>query len=257
MAASSVVILRIDNNDEVTGNPSTGGNNRQLGPGDTVADTYTVFFSDLIFDDAAYPDSTARVELAVPSADSAVGSGWTDSGGSSTNLFQSVDNTPPTGIADTTSNAGHQVRNASSALADYVATLPTYTAMGLATGDTVNAVKIFCSRGAPVTTGAKSGSLAGSNPTQTAVTFASYFSGTTAGTYPTGWLYTEHALAAAPSVTLGTAPTITLAITGGTSTRIAMCCSMGMWVEYTPAAAAAAMPLDLMHTPWFQSLLTQ
>ncbi len=232
---SSVVILRINGVDEITGNPGAGGNlSQNIGPHDTVAATYTVFFHDLAFDDSEFHGSTNRTELARPVSDNSVGSGWTTSGGSGSNLFVDVDNTPPTGIADTTSNGGHQIRNASSASAAYIANLPTYTALGLGATDTVDSVQAFISTGAPVVTGAKTGSLAIANPTQAGVSFGNFWSGTTAGTYRTGWKFATQVPLTAPSVTIGSAPTLTITITGGTASRIAMCCAVGMWVNYTP-----------------------
>ena len=46
-----------------------------------------------------------------------------------------------------------------------------------------------------------------------------------------------------PSVTLGSNPTLSLNITGGTTSRIAMGCHMGIYVDYTPAAGPPPEPL--------------
>src|SRR5580765_1854633 len=82
-----------------------------------------------------------KIVLLKPTADNAIGTGWTDSGGATTGLWQSVDNTPPTGIADTTSSAGHQIRNASSSSSNYDATLTTYAAAGIGASDTITVIK--------------------------------------------------------------------------------------------------------------------
>jgi hypothetical protein len=262
-ASASVTVLKVDS-ESVTGN---GGliNSGAIGPADAVADTYTIYITDAAADNADFPGDGSVVWLA-PASDNTVGSGWTDSGGAATGLFASVDNSPPVGIADTTSSAGHQIRNASSAAASYIANLETYTAGGVPTGATVNAVRAFASTAAPVSTNAKSGTLQiTTNPAEGSATAfpagsgsaGQFWNGSAAGTYPTGWKRFANAIVATPSVTLGTAPQLTLAITAGTASRIAMCCEMGMYVDYTPAAAAGNPPPDLMHTPMFQSLIAQ
>jgi hypothetical protein len=71
-----------------------------------------------------------------------------------------------------------------------------------------------------------------------------FWSGTAAGTYPTGWKWSHGTVTYAPSVTLGTAPV--MRVTQVTSsTRIAMACFMGIYVDYTPAVSSfVAAPLE-------------
>lgn len=213
-------------------------------------------------DDVSINDSTGsvnnsypgdgRVVLLKPISDNAVGSGWTNSGGTGTSLFDSVDNTPPTGIADTTSNNGHQIRNASSNSASYDANLGAYSTAvgsgggGLAAGDTVNAVIPWIATAAPVSTAAKTGSVGiASNPVIANVALTAnsgqFWSGTAAGTYPTGWKWSAGTVTETPTVTLGTSPVMRVTITGGTATRIAMACSMFLYVDYTPASAVTTL----------------
>jgi hypothetical protein len=204
-------------------------------------------------DDFAVNDSTgavnntwvgdSKIVYLRPDSDSAVGTGWINSGGTGVNLFNSVDNTPPTGIADTTANDTHQVRNATSnANSSYDAALTSYAAAGISAGDIINAVIPFCVTGAPVTTGAKQGTFGiSSNPTIANValsasgTAGAFWAGSAAGAYPVGWKWTVCTITENPTVTLGTSPVARITQVTS-STRIAMCCAMGMYVEYTPSA---------------------
>lgn len=196
-----------------------------------------------------------KVVLLKPVADSAVGGSWTDSGASATGLFGSVDNEPPTGIADTTTNAGHQIRNAG-ANTSYDAQLGAYSDAvasgggGMKTLDIVNAVIPVVTAASIVVTGAKTGSFGiVSNPAITNRVFtggtsaaANFWSGSAAGTYPTGWRWEVGTLTEAPSVTLGTKPVARLTITGGTTSRVALSCCIGLYVEFTPSKSLAHSP---------------
>jgi hypothetical protein len=184
-----------------------------------------------------------KVVLLVPASDNAQGTGWTTDSGGSTNFFQATDNKPPAGIADTTGGSGlHQIRNATSnANSNYDANMTTYLAAGVGPYDTVNVVQPIVVTGAPVTTGAKAGTVGVvSNPTITNIslsatgTAGAFWQGNAAGTYPTGWKFSGGTMTHAPSVTITTAPV--MRITQVTSsTRIAMVCFMGMYVDFTPS----------------------
>lgn len=102
--------------------------------------------------------------------------------------------------------------------------------------DTINAVQAFAITAAPVSTGAVSGSLETTNPAQAEVNFGQFYSGVNAGTFPTGWQRRNHTITQTPTVTLGTAPTVELGKRTA-STRIGMVSLVGMYVDYTPAAA--------------------
>jgi hypothetical protein len=193
-----------------------------------------------------------NVVMLRPTADSAVGAGWTlGSGG--TPLFGGVDDSPPAGVADAGTTA--QIRNATSnANVNYDATMTTYTAAGVPAGATVNVVDPIVATAAPVVTSAKAGTVGvASNPTIANValgaggTPGAFWSGVTAGTYPTGWKISHGTITYAPAVTLGTAPVMRLTQVTS-STRIAMACFMGIYVDYTPGAAAEVIP-DLTMAP--------
>jgi hypothetical protein len=213
-------------------------------------------------DDVAYNDSNgasqnglpgaAKVVLLLPISDNALGTGWTNDNlvNTTTNLWECVNNTPPIGIADTTSSTtSDQNRNATaSANSNYDANLTTYTTAGIASGDTINVLDPIVATAAPVTTSAKQGTVGvSSNPVIANValsatgTSGAFWAGATAGTYPTGWKASHGTATYAPSVTLGSSPV--LRITQVTSsTRIAMVCFMGLYVDYTPAPAAGQVP---------------
>jgi len=210
----------------------------------------------IYLDDYAANDSTGanqnswpgdgHVVLLKPTADSAVGTSWTTSAGASTSLFDCVDNEPPIGIADTTANAGHQIRNAGSSTASYDVTLQSYTAAGIGSSDTINVLIPIINTAAPVVTGAKTGSVGVvSNPTISNIAFingataaANFWSGVAAGTFPTGWKWERGTVTHAPTVTKGTGPVMRVTITGGTSSRVAMVDFMGLSVDYTPSGTA-------------------
>lgn len=222
-------------------------------------------------DDFALNDSTGAgqtswpgagaVVLLVPTGDSAKGTGWTNDAAGTTNLFDAVNNLPPVGIADTTVSTGlHQIRNATSnANSSYDATMTTYTAAGVGAGATVNVVVPLVFTASVVSTSAKQGTVGVvSNPAITNVALGlagasgAFWGGAAAGTYLTGWKWPNvGTITYAPTVTLGTAPV--MRITQVTSsTRIAMVCFMGIYVDYTPAAApsTAAIRAGVVKQPY-------
>lgn len=195
----------------------------------------------------SWPGGT-KVLLLLPISLNANGGSYTDDAAATTSaaLTNAIDNAPPKGIADTTAGGGdHQVRNAA-ANTTLDMNMKAYSTAGINTGDTVNGVLPMCNVGAPASTGAKSGSFGvTSNPviaqrifTGGSGTAAFFWRGAAAGTYPTGWGWEIGTMTEAPSVTVGTSPVARLSITAGTTTRIAMCDALGIYVSYTPAASA-------------------
>jgi hypothetical protein len=227
-------------------------------PGATVPGANKVIYlDDLSLNDSTGSNQTSfagvgREVLLLPISDNALGTGWTNDNlvNTTTNLWECVNNTPPIGIADTTSSTtSDQNRNATaSANSNYDANLTTYTTAGIASGDTINVLDPIVATAAPVTTSAKQGTVGvSSNPVIANValsatgTSGAFWAGATAGTYPTGWKASHGTATYAPSVTLNSSPV--LRITQVTSsTRIAMVCFMGLYVDYTPAPAAGQVP---------------
>jgi hypothetical protein len=213
-------------------------------------------------DDIALNDSTGgsqntwpgdgKVVLLLPISNNAVGTGWTLGTGTaiSSNGFGSVGNTPPQGVADLAVGSDpKQIRNASAnANVNYDANLTTYTTAGIVASDTINVLDPIVVTAAPVTTSSKQGTVGVSaNPVIANIalsatgTSGAFWAGATAAAYPTGWKASHGTATYAPSVTLGSSPV--MRITQVTSsTRIAMVCFMGMYVDYTPAPAAGQVP---------------
>jgi len=244
VAGTSVPFIAVDGVSGAAATASPTGTVYQVGA-DSVGPAGTdIYIDDIIIDDTGFL-SPSKVAMLVPTADSAIGTGWTLGSGGTTSLFGGVDNIPPTAVADAGTTA--QIRNATSnANVNYDATMTTYAAAGIAAGDTILAVQPVISTAAPVTTSAKLGTVGvASNPTIANIalgaggTAGAFWSGVAGGTWPTGWKGSFGTLTTSPSVTLGTAPVMRVTQVTA-STRIAMVALMGINVAWTPAAAAAA-----------------
>lgn len=201
--------------------------------------TANIFFDDVLVDDNSFSVSglpgESKLALLIPTAGNNAG-GWTDGAGGTGDIHGSVDNIPPTGVLASTAAA--KIKNATSTTTgDYVATMQSYSVGGVPAGSVVNAVVAVCNDGVEVTTGGgKPGAIwIASNPAQSAGTgtFDSGDNGVIEGTYPTGWATHEGVVGVAPSVTLGTAPTVTIR-KNLASTRVVGCDFMGLYVDYTP-----------------------
>jgi len=250
-------VLFIDGSLEVAGTGT--GNTLQPFCGafsDTVADTYTVYFDDIAFDNAALPGD-GKVVLLRPISDNAGGTGWTLGTGTALggNGFNAVDNLPPVGVVDLGAGSdAWQIRNAASAAnSNMDFNMTSYATAGIQVGDVVKAVRPMVVTAAPVTTSSKQGTVGVvSNPTianialNTVGTAGAFWNGTTAGTYPTGWKANEGTFTTSPSVTLGTSPVMRIAQVTS-STRIAMVCWMGMYVEYLPGSRYPKARESLQH----------
>lgn len=200
------------------------------------------YFDDVMVGDAPfgrspYPYSKQRVLL--PTADPGTLNSWTNGGGGTTSIFEGVNNIPPTGVALFID--GTKIKNAATGSnLDYTPTMQTYTAAGVPSGSVVNAVMAICNHGEEATTGTKAGDVwIASNPAQAAGSGTFDYGNDTAtavGTFPTGWATAVGPVTASPSVTLGTAPTMTVRKTGSTN-RVVDVDFMGIYVDYTPPPA--------------------
>lgn len=253
--AAVVQQARLDGVSFATGN----GGTLSVVPGEVHFAGNTGTIPTVDSDDIAFNDSTGasqntwpgegKVVLLKPVSDNAAGTGWTLGTGTASggNAFAAVDNTPPLGVADLTAGSDpKQIRNAmSNANVNYDANLTTYTNAGLATGATVNVVIPSVATSAPVVTSAKAGTIGiASNPAITNValgaggTAGAFWAGLAGGTYPSGWKWSKGTTTYAPAVTLGSSPVARITQVTA-STRIAVVCALGMYVDYTPAAAPA------------------
>jgi len=209
------------------------------------------YFDDLAVNDSSGASQTSwppdsKIVLLLPISDSAVGTGWTLGTGTaiSANGFDSVNNIPQTGVADLAAGSDpKQIRNATSnANTNYDANLTTYFNAGVGPKSSINVLVPIVATAAPVSTSAKQGTVGiVSNPTIANIalgaggTAGAFWSGSAGGTFSSGWKISFGTTTYAPSVTITTSPA--MRITQVTSsTRIAVVCFMGMYVDFTPGA---------------------
>lgn len=219
----------------------------QLGVGveNTSTPTCDVYFDDVLFANTFSVIGPGQQVLLLPTADSAIGN-WTAGAGGVTNLFNAVKNIPPAGVAAASETNTSQIKNGSSTVpSDYTATCQSYTAKGITTGSTVNAVSSIVADGIEDTTQTFGLVFVASNPTQSApaTTFEfRYGAGAIAvGTFFTGWDVDLGPVSTNPVVTLGTAPTVSLRkLTSTTSKDDA--CFLGAYVDYNPPIPVWNMP---------------
>ena len=132
--AGSVDYLKIDD-ETLTGTVSVGATTvtNQIGPSDTVADTYTVYYADFAEDELQFPGACIGINLALPISDNARAAKWTGGIGGTTNLYDAVNNTPPTGTATETDTSQIEHSGGGAGNEDYDANLTTYTNLGVGT----------------------------------------------------------------------------------------------------------------------------
>lgn len=210
----------------------------------------------VITDDVALNDSTgannnswpgdAKIIMMRPISDNARGA-WDAGAGGTTNLWDAVNNTPPVGVSDSAATNTSQIRNKSTtnpSSCDF--NLATYTAAGVGSTDTINAMVILDVDGEDPTTSTKTGACSMvSNPViaePSAFNFGD--DGASAqGIYLSNWKWHAGVMTEAPSVTKGTAPVLRIrCISGATNARAASCCALGAYVDYSPGAAVSLPP---------------
>jgi len=211
--------------------------------------TFSFLWDDVITSNSSFggPGPSSGCKLLLPAADPGALNSWTNGGGGTTSIFEGVNNRPPTGAAAATN--GIKIKNAgSTANLDYVATMQTYTAGGIPAGATINAVMPICVDGEEVTTGTKTGNIwCASNPSQTAGGNSFDYGDDLGalGTFPTLWMPHYGPATSSPSVTLGTAPTVTVRKTAATA-RVVDVTLLGLYVDYTPAAPAGTTQMGMI-----------
>lgn len=233
---SSVVILKIDGTNEVTGSPSSWASSTVIfGSDDTVADTYTAYYDDYVADDAGYPGD-GKVVLLLPASDN-TRTNWTAGNGGTSNLFDAVNNLPPGGLASANETNSTNIESASNTgTALYIANMVSYATAGLTSSDTVNAIMQVIVEGEDIATGTKTGSYEMTqNPVVAATTFTAGADGGAHGIYNNAsslW-QVRRKITQTPSVTVATTPLMKLVKTD-TTTRTLCVCFMGIYVDYTP-----------------------
>lgn len=214
--------------------------------------TIDVKFDDLVCYDGAlggYRTADYRTYLLVPTADSTIVT-WTAGAGGTTNLYQALDNLPIVGATAPGTNAS-QIRTAGATPSPaYTATMQSYSAAGIGASDTVNAVIPLVVGGEEVGTATKNGTVElASNPAVApgAVDFRYGDDAGACGTFPTNWRPGYGVAADAPSLTLATAPTVTLKRTD-TGVRFSVACGLFLYADVTPSVATKAPPP--FRRPW-------
>lgn len=213
-----------------------------------TSSTANVWIDDVALNDSSGASQNTfpgpgKVVLLLPTADSSFGAGWTlGTGTGITNGFDSINNTPPLGVADLAVGSDpKQIRNASAnANVNFDTNMTTYRAAGISNYDIIRVVSPVIATAAPVSTSAKSGTVGvASNPIITNVALGAggsagaFWSGVAAGTYPTGWKWSYGTTTYNPVVTIA-AGAIMRVTQVTSSTRIAMVSFMGIIVEYEP-----------------------
>lgn len=209
--------------------------------------TCDLYFDDLFGDtDQAMTavNGIGNILILLATADPGALGSWTNGGGGTTSIFEGVNNRPPTGAAAATN--GIKIKNAATGSnLDYVPTMQTYAAAGVPLGSKINAVMAICCDGEEVATGTKTGELwIASNPTQGAPGLSGRFDFGddvgALGTFPTNWRTHFGPLSIDPSITLTTAPTLTVRKVGSTN-RVVNVCFMGLYVDYRPPVPLACI----------------
>lgn len=237
---TSVPVLKIDGNTEVTGSPSAWNLITLLGANDSVADTYTAYFDDLSRDSAGFPGSGKLVLLA-PTSLSAGGS-WTNGAGSTPVTTAGVATYPPPGLASASETNTSNIESATNSATDNCDfNCTTYAAAGIVAADTITAVAPVARTGEDIATGTKLfGLLIVSNPAtgeeqfNVGSDFGAHGSDQAAGSL---WCTNYGTPVGSPSVTLGTAPVLRIGKRTAT-TRVICVDFLGIYVEYIPGTTA-------------------
>lgn len=211
----------------------------------------TLYFDDLLVDDDTFATTgfpgASHVVCLMPTAGNNANS-WTGGAGGTGNISVGVDNIPPTG--DATPADADQIKNAASGgNLDYTATMQAYTAK-IPIGSTVNAIMAICNDAEEVGTNTKAGGIwCASNPAQGAAgnTFDYGDDVGAFGTFPSNWSTHCGPVAVAPSVTLTTAPTVSVRKTTST-TRVVDVDFMGLYVDYSPLTVSDSITVAENHT---------
>ena len=245
---TSVALLQVDGVTAVTGTTAADISPSNIGFSGTEASAADIYIDDVIRDDSGFLQPS-KVDTALPISDNTV-TGVTDNNGVTTNIWQCVDNTPPTGVASANEAANPKtgMHFPASTTCNYLANLETYTTLGIGASDTVLAVRSVVRHGEDIATGTKNLQNMGAltNPTVAGASVTAGADGGAHGAEAGLWVTNFGTVTASPSVTLGTSPTIRTSRTS--ESRVACVDFMGMVVAWTPAAAAANPPRSTQMT---------
>lgn len=180
------------------------------------------YFDDVLINDASGASETGyhgafKLAYLWPISDGGIGN-WTDGGGGTTSLFESMNNTPPTG-ASTDAN-GKSIKTVNASTTDTARfNLTTYTNGGVGANDTVKVLIPIWRSGEHSATGTKAGRVGiESNP---AIATVSFNFGNNAGAHGNeigNWRTAYGTTTYNPSVTLGTSPVLLVIDNSSTTT---------------------------------------
>lgn len=198
------------------------GNNFEYGPNTTAYGATVVMEWDdfyLTDDQGSAPCNTRlnqpKIVASFPTSDTSRDAGWTDNDNTTTNLFTSVDNTPPVGVLPATGagTADLMVKNAASTTTDNVVFAATSAAAaGIDEDDLILATQLVCSHGlsdATATTSTSQQIVGNNGHPDTGET--NFDANAISGNWPTNWIVgriiTENPTIAdrsvAPSIEIG------------------------------------------------------
>lgn len=213
-----------------------------------IGDASVTNVYDMYIDDCALNDNTGsfqngfpgegKVDLLLPISDNAR-IDWTDGAGGTVNLFGSVDNVPPIGVATASSGATNQIEDATNGTTDtYDANCETPVSVGIR--GQIRVAQAISRAAAATTTAQTTGVQAVSNPAIAEVTRST--GAVAAATEPTGWTTNKTAPSYNPSVVLATSPVVR--VRKGTNVATIQAVSqMGLLVEYVQPAPPFVPPL--------------
>lgn len=222
-----------------------------FGIGDYAGSSVTFYMDDLALNDDQGTSQNSwpgegRVWLLKPAADSAIGSNWQapqTTGSDVTNIYLSVDNTPPLGVAhsDTdANNARYIFETTSGTNINYDATCQSYLAAGVPATERIALAQVIANHGSSSATNTTGAVKLVSNPADAGETSLIFDNGI-AGTFPTNWFTTAGAVVYDPAVAMGTGPVARIGKRTAT-TRVVMCDFLGVLVESAPGADLVMAP---------------
>lgn len=234
---ANAVIVRVDGVDEITRvGAAQGVRTMRIGCDDTVADTYTAYFDDIMYRtvDTDWPIGPGRGVMLLPVSDNTVTNWVRGAGSTTTGLFNPVSTRPPPGVASASETDNTNIESSSSSgTATYSANMTTYLAAGVGNGAVVNAIVPIMRHGEDISTGTKTVTMElTANPVVGSVSVSA---GLDAGAHAAEvnlWK-TRGVTTATPTVTVETTPVMKLVKTD-TTTRTACVDFMGIYVDYTP-----------------------
>lgn len=171
--------------------------------------------ADYYFDDVIVNDDQGSAENSWPAAQKILWlfpvsdlrkGNWTNGGGGTTNIFEGVNNTPPTG--NTTDADGKSIKDVNASTTDTIYfNFTDYTTAGIGTYDVIKTVQFLARSGEHSATATKTGKIyMYSNPATSGTTHNFGADAGAHGTEISNWRTTYDAIQYAPSVTNGTQP---------------------------------------------------